>query len=455
MSESGHTHCALVERPSGIDDDLYIVTQILQASTTDSYAYERDDIWYVGIGNHASVSVSANGANVTTIADNKATSGPLEPSIVEVARDFLSKHDPAKSNLIFGNVAFDYTAFSENRDFTPGTWPLLTLMIPTVQITFAPGKIVMLGYSDQLYEIQRLIEGLRWQPRADQSLTVDVYCSSEKYVNLVKQGLSEIKAGKYQKVILSRAIDLDRRVDMIATLYKGRQGNTPKRSFIMNHLGYEATGFSPELVVSVKNHTVETEPLAGTRAYTGSAAERRKLTNDLETDPKEIVEHSISVKAAVKEMSQVCREGSINVTEFMEPRVRGNVQHLGSRVVGRLGGEKDEWDAFDALFPSITASGIPKTEALGAIERLEQRPRELYSGAILMLDRAKGLFEASLVLRTVFQHGNKSWVQAGAGVIEQSKPEREFTETCEKLSTITPFVVPATPGTENGANGHD
>ncbi|KXG52665.1 ADC synthase [Penicillium griseofulvum] len=97
------------------------------------------------------------------------------------------------------------------------------------------------------------------------------------------------------------------------------------------------------------------------------------------------------------------------------------------------------WDAFDVVFPSITASGIPKLAALKAIQRLDQ-PRELYSGAVIMIEDLE--FEAALVLRTVFQDQNRAWIQAGAGVISQSNPERELMETHEKLASIAPFVIP-------------
>lgn len=105
---------------------------------------------------------------------------------------------------------------------------------------------------------------------------------------------------------------------------------------------------------------------------------------------------------------------------------------LGSQVCGKLASGRDAWDAFDVLFPAITASGIPKIPALAAILRLEAAPRELYSGAILMLEGDRS-FEAALVLRSAFQDAQRSWIQAGAGVIAQSNALRELTETCENF----------------------
>ncbi|KAA8648678.1 uncharacterized protein ATNIH1004_004563 [Aspergillus tanneri] len=203
---------------------------------------------------------------------------------------------------------------------------------------------------------------------------------------------------------------------MPATLLCGRRLNNPKRSFSLCHEGFEATGFSPELVISVDNGKVTAEPLAGTRSCIGTEAEA--LAQELLNDPKEIVEHVMSVKESK----------------------RGSVQHLGSRVTGDLSPDKYIWDAFNVAFPSITASGIPKQAAIEAIQRLEKKPRELYAGAVFMLEDTKS-FEAALVLRTVFQDRHHQWIQAGAGVISQSHPQRELTETREKMASIAPFVV--------------
>lgn len=152
------------------------------------------------------------------------------------------------------------------------------------------------------------------------------------------------------------------------------------------------------------------------------------------------MEDVISVKEAIGELETLCVRDSVAVTDLMSVRERGSVQHLGSQVCGKLASGRDAWDAFDVLFPAITASGIPKLPALAAILRLEAMPRELYSGAILMLEGDRS-FEAALVLRSAFQDAQRNWIQAGAGVIAQSNALRELTETCEKLSSVAPYLV--------------
>jgi salicylate synthetase len=128
------------------------------------------------------------------------------------------------------------------------------------------------------------------------------------------------------------------------------------------------------------------------------------------------------------------------VVDFMTVRERGSVQHLGSTVTGRLRASKDRMDALETLFPAVTASGIPKAASVDAILRLDESPRELYSGAVVRFS-ADGALDAALTLRTVYERGGRTWLRAGAGIIAASTPDREFEETCEKLATLAPHLV--------------
>jgi salicylate synthetase len=101
-------------------------------------------------------------------------------------------------------------------------------------------------------------------------------------------------------------------------------------------------------------------------------------------------------------------------------------------------------DALEALFPAVTASGIPKADGVEAILRLDDSPRGLYSGAVVTFSADGGL-DAALTLRAAYERDGKTWLRAGAGIIEESDPEREFEETCEKLSTLAPYLIPRRP----------
>jgi anthranilate/para-aminobenzoate synthase component I len=131
------------------------------------------------------------------------------------------------------------------------------------------------------------------------------------------------------------------------------------------------------------------------------------------------------------------------VSELMSVRQRGSVQHLASRVSGELDTGVSAWDALDELFPAVTASGIPKDAACEHIARTEHGPRGLYSGVVLTASH-DGALDAGLVLRTVFEQDGQRWLRAGAGIVGSSRPEREYEETCEKLRSVAPHLVPGT-----------
>jgi salicylate synthetase len=129
------------------------------------------------------------------------------------------------------------------------------------------------------------------------------------------------------------------------------------------------------------------------------------------------------------------------VTDFMTVRERGSVQHLGSTVGARLDSAHNRMDALEALFPAVTASGIPKAPGVEAILRLDEMPRGLYSGAVAMFTPDGGL-DAALALRAAYEVDSRTWLRAGAGIIAASTPEREFEETCEKMGCLAPHLVP-------------
>jgi salicylate synthetase len=147
------------------------------------------------------------------------------------------------------------------------------------------------------------------------------------------------------------------------------------------------------------------------------------------------------VRSSLKEIAEVAVPGTAVVTDFMTVRERGSVQHLGSTVGGRLDPSMTRMDALEALFPAVTASGIPKAESVDAILRLDEAPRGLYSGAVVQFS-SDGAMDAALALRAAYELDGRTWLQAGAGIIEASTPEREFEETCEKLATLAPYLVP-------------
>jgi salicylate synthetase len=320
---------------------------------------------------------------------------------------------------------------------------LAHLVVPRVEVRIEAGRAVVLSAdADEVEQIAKLLSGPQGSHGQEPS-PVEVRTGGDRYRSQVAQAVGEIDAGLYQKVIVSRRLPIPFPVDVVATYVRGRAANTPARSFLVDLDGLQAAGFSPEVLVSVDTTgTVLTQPLAGTRAFGKGETADSTTRHELETDPKEVFEHAVSVRASQQELYEVCEPDTVQVRGFMTVKERGSVQHLGSTVSGVLAPGRTSWDALDALFPGVTASGIPKPGAIEAITRLEE-PRGLYAGAVLTVSH-DGSLDAALVLRALYSENGHAWLRAGAGIVTGSTPEREYEETCEKLSSIAPYVVPLT-----------
>ncbi|OBH17508.1 salicylate synthase [Mycolicibacter terrae] len=400
--------------------------------------YERDGSWTLAIGVRAAVELDSD--ELRTVRDGviRRESWQGRPAVVlgEAVDRLLLETDQA-----FGWVAFEFGAyhFGLQDRLAPKT-ALARVFWPRTRIVVTAEKVQMFGAGDRdAAALERLLaDGV---PALAEPTRIEVDADAAGYRQRVATAVGEICAGRYRKVILSRCVDVPFVLDFPSTYRLGRRHNTPARSFLLRLGGIRALGYSPELVAEVREDgVVVTEPLAGTRARTGDPAVDGPVRAELQSDAKEIVEHAISVRTSMDEIGEVAEPGSAAVTDFMTVRERGSVQHLGSTVSGRLDPSRDRMDALEALFPAVTASGIPKPAGFDAILRLDDCPRGLYSGAVVMFTAAGGL-DAALTLRAAYERDGRTWLRAGAGVIDVSRPEREFEETCEKLATLAPYLI--------------
>lgn len=400
--------------------------------------YERGDSWTLAAGMRAAVELDTD--ELRTIRDGVVRREHWwgrPAAVLGEAVDRLLLEAPA----VFGWVAFEFGAYRfELQDrLAPGT-ALARVFWPQTRIVVTAEKIELFGHSDRdVAVLDRLLaDGL---PALAEPSPIVVDAEGAGYRDRVATAVAEIRAGRYRKVILSRCVDVPFALDFPSSYRLGRQHNTPARSFLLRLGGMRALGYSPELVAQVREDgVVVTEPLAGTRARSGDPVIDGAVRAELESDAKEIVEHAISVRTSVQEITEIAEPGSAAVTDFMTVRNRGSVQHLGSTVCGRLDPSRDRMDALEALFPAVTASGIPKAAGIDAILRLDECPRGLYAGAVVMFSADGGL-DAALTLRAAYERDGRAWLRAGAGVIAESRPEREFEETCEKLATLAPYLI--------------
>lgn len=407
----------------------------------DHVVYERGGEWVFAADPIGSVELDAGELRITWAGETTARGWSGSPAAV---MNSVLAELPMTGRNAYGWIGFEFCAWSLGATgyLRPGT-ALVHLMIPRVEVRIdTTGAVWITGADpDEAATLADTVASSR-DTALPQPHPVDVRIDTSGYRERVAAAVAEIESGRYQKVILSRKVELPFAVDIPATYRLGRAHNTPARSFLLKLGGLEAAGFSPELVLSVDDdRTVSTEPLAGTRAFGLGAEMDSAARAELISDPKEIVEHALSVQTCFAEIGAVAEPGTTSVSDFMAVRERGSVQHLASTVRGRLAAGRTAWDALDAIFPSVTASGIPKRPGVDSVFR-HDHPRGLYSGAVLMVSPT-GALEAALVLRAVYQTGAGAWLRAGAGVVAQSRPEREFEETCEKLGSVAPYVVRA------------
>ncbi|WP_019068247.1 salicylate synthase [Streptomyces hokutonensis] len=411
------------------EDPLPLMARLVRSGLFDPYVvYESGVGWSLAGGVLASVRLTGEDA---------AEFGSVGARLAET---------PVRGWRAYGWAAFELGAVLAEQDPDP-TQTLLHLIVPTDEVrTDGTEVLVRSAVPGRLDLIADLVRspapGAPPEPPGRIALPLE---DTGNYRAAVAAALVELRRqGPLEKVILSRQVPVPAAVDLVASYVAGRRANTPARSFLLDLGGIQAAGFSPETVAEVTaDGRVTTRPLAGTRARTGTPADDARLRAALLGDPKEIHEHAISVRLALEELDTVCDD--TNVSAYMTVLDRGTVQHLASTVTGRLRPGRGPWDAFAALFPAVTATGIPKAPAYPLIRTLEGRPRGLYAGAVLTCD-ADGTLDAALVLRSVFRQDGRCWIQAGAGVVPQSRPEREHEETCEKLRSVAHHLVPAAGG---------
>ncbi|MFE3781954.1 salicylate synthase [Amycolatopsis sp. NPDC059090] len=423
-------------------DPLTAVARLAAAGLAETYVvYESGDEYAFAAGAVTEITLGRKGVTLSTAAG--AEFEPWNDQPLRQVEDSLQRM-PVSGWRAYGWAAFELSYAMATGRAQAGDSPLLHLAVPSIEVRIAHEVAwVRVVSADLIGAVLKILDA---PDDAVVGMPVPLDISTPgalEYRQAVADAVARIGSSELQKVILSRVVAIAQPIDLVGTYLTGRRANAPARSFLLRQGGIEATGFSPEVVVVVTaDGRITSQPLAGTRALTGDRTEDQRLRSDLLSDPKEIYEHAISVQIATSELAAVSLPGTVRVEEFMKVRDRGSVQHLASRVTSQLASDRTAWDALGAVFPAVTASGVPKPAAYDAIRAHEREPRGLYSGTVLTVDHT-GAMDAALVLRSVFRQGGRTWLRAGAGIVGQSNPERELEETCEKLSSISRFLIPA------------
>jgi anthranilate synthase component 1 len=256
-----------------------------------------------------------------------------------------------------------------------------------------------------------------------------------RYEAMVERAKEYIRAGDIFQVVISQRLEVPVRVPPFE-VYRALRVVNPSPYMYYLRLG-EATvlGSSPEMLVKVAGRDVEYRPIAGTRPRGKNEEEDQRLERELRSDEKERAEHIMLVDLGRNDVGRVCEFSSVRAKEIMFVERYSHVMHLVSLIQGHLRPGADSYSTLAACFPAGTLTGAPKVRAMEIIDELEPTRRGLYGGAVLYLDFS-GNLNSCIVIRTVLVKDQRAYLQAGAGIVADSVPAREYDECMNKARAL-------------------
>src|ERR1700682_633800 len=287
--------------------------------------------------------------------------------------------------------------------------------------------------SDQMAAYARGKDGAKWESNVTRG----------QYYAMVDAAKEHILAGDAFQIVVSQRF----RKPLEASpfdVYRCLRAINPSPYMFFLSLGgdRQIVGTSPEKLVQVEGRRVETRPLAGTRRRGADPAEDARLEKELLSDLKERAEHVMLVDLGRNDVGRVARPGTVSVERLMEVERYSHVMHISSTVSGQLRDGCTSIDALRAAFPAGTVSGAPKIRAMEVIAELEPDQRGVYAGSLGYVSFG-GNLDMAITLRTVVIAGGEAFVQAGAGIVADSVPEREYQETLAKAGVMVEAIPPA------------
>lgn len=392
---------------------------------------------------------------------NERTGNPFD-ILREYQQTFFTKVDNPLCGFIggmVGYITYDAIRLMENipdRHTNSHELPDLLFRFYTKNITFdhQTGKVILTTAVDiqesveksyesavnSLNEISKLLfapqehqeESLSTPISLDLSkVTVDL--ETEDFCERVEKAKHYIKEGDIFQVVLSREFQLKTKAKPF-DIYRALQFSNPSPyMFYLEGDDYVITGASPEKLISIKNRIIESCPLAGTRPR--NLEQEELLSKELLDDEKEVAEHMMLVDLARNDLGRISKPNTVKVTRLKEIEKYSRVLHISSSVQGELREDQDVFHAIKAAFPAGTLSGAPKIRAMEIIDELETSKRGIYGGIICGID-SHGNLDSCIAIRTAFIKNGVATVRAGAGIVNDSIPEKEAQETYHKAQAV-------------------
>ncbi|MDC6448519.1 chorismate-binding protein, partial [Alphaproteobacteria bacterium] len=259
--------------------------------------------------------------------------------------------------------------------------------------------------------------------------------SKDEYFSIISKAKKYISDGDIFQVVTSQRFETNYDLEAI-TLYRSLRRLNPSPYLVnlnFNEIGLVAS--SPELLVQLRNNKITIRPIAGTRKRGKNTSEDINLSKDLLEDEKELAEHLMLLDLGRNDVGRVAKDKSVKVTEKMIIEYYSHVMHIVSNVEGRINNKYNAVDALIAGFPAGTVSGAPKIRAMEIIEELENLNRSFYAGCMGYFD-SNGDMDTCISLRSGLVKNGKLYIQAGGGLVYDSKPEDEYQETLNKAGAL-------------------
>lgn len=262
----------------------------------------------------------------------------------------------------------------------------------------------------------------------------------QSYSDKVERIKHYIREGHIFQTVLSQRWTIETGRDGFSLYKELRELNPSPYLYYFNFGTFEVIGSSPEMLVKQQGKRIVTCPIAGTRPRGKNAEEDEALKRELLADEKERAEHVMLVDLARNDMGRISEFGTVKVTEYMKVRNYSHVMHIVSMVEGRRKEKDHPLDLLASFLPAGTLSGAPKIRAMEIIEELEETKRGLYGGATGYLDFS-GDMDFCITIRTMIKKGKKVYLQAGAGIVADSVPQKEYEECCNKVMALARTLI--------------
>ena len=269
--------------------------------------------------------------------------------------------------------------------------------------------------------------------------------SRDHFHTAVRQVKEHIFAGDCYQVVLSQRFMRETTAGAVPIYRALRKSNPAPYTYLLQFGAEAIIGASPEMLVRCRGSELDYRPIAGTRRRGADETEDRQLADEMRSDEKEVAEHMMLVDLGRNDLGRVAQFGSVKVSELMSVERYSRVQHLVSSLRARLREGCDRFDALAACFPAGTVTGAPKVRAMEIIRELEPDKRGVYAGSILYIDYADNL-DSCIAIRTIVLKDGEASVQAGAGIVAESVPEREYEETVHKAQALLRAIEMAERG---------